>query len=800
MFVSMTPAYAAEETENIENEAASETLVIETVSSEETAAEEAGSLIVETEETGNPEEENNPENGAGISPAYDSLQEELQAEEDEAAADEDMLYGVIETVYNPLYPDLPHDEEVPVSGAPMLFAAAPVLQSALGEVFSTKAEMVAYIRQQLVNRSNSFTASILLDEDSKSINGSALFSEYLSEAMEHTGIGNEGDYIKWHYKTSGGTFSILGRDSETGLNTLTITYNMTYYTSAAEEAQVTAAVNAIESWIMSAVSDELSRIELAYYFITQNVTYDYDNLYDSSYTYKYTAYACLNDGTAVCQGYANLFYRLMLDMGIDCRIIAGEANEGNHGWNIVKCGNKYYNVDSTWDASNIARTGSAAWFMKDNDDSVFAYYHSRWSAYTTPEFMASYPMTSSDMSFTAEDCANSETGHMDVTYGAEPATCTVDGKTGATRCWICSTLLSASRTITAPGHTRVVDDAVAPTCLDNGLTEGAHCKICGEIITAQTILPATGHTIITQEAVAPTGHSVGYTEGSYCDVCHEVFQARTEIPELENPEAIINLAEDETVDEAYIDGIKVPVYTEENTAYAVAEVGQTEAKVLTQYNRAGNSGNLHGQYPDGMTVRFMEYAPETGDYDTEKQAALENVLQYGGCSIRINGENNGIRMITSVTASALEILKNNGLNGYMLAEYGTVVGWLGKVSPDNLTLNSEGAMHASAYCSATGQDAVYSSLDGLVSYTNVLVGFSDAQCSRDLVMRPYMKLSDGTDEIVIYGGAVCRSIGYVAYQNRNAFDAGTDAYEYIWRIIHAAYGSTYDAEYVNTAA
>ena len=40
-----------------------------------------------------------------------------------------------------------------------------------------------------------------------------------------------------------------------------------------------------------------------------------------------------------------------------------------------------------------------------------------------------------------------------------------------------------------------------------------------------------------------------------------------------------------------------------------------------------------------------------------------------------------------------------------------------------------------------------------------------------------------------------RSIGYIAYQNRAAFQPGTAAYEYVWDIIRYVYGDQYDAEY-----
>ena len=45
------------------------------------------------------------------------------------------------------------------------------------------------------------------------------------------------------------------------------------------------------------------------------------------------------------------------------------------------------------------------------------------------------------------------------------------------------------------------------------------------------------------------------------------------------------------------------------------------------------------------------------------------------------------------------------------------------------------------------------------------------------------------------GGTVERSIGYIAYQNRNSFGNETEAYEYVWDIIHYVYGDIYDKDY-----
>ena len=82
---------------------------------------------------------------------------------------------------------------------------------------------------------------------------------------------------------------------------------------------------------------------------------------DDSYKLAHTAYAALVNGTAVCQGYAVLLYRMLMEQGIDCRIMAGEGNGGAHAWNIAKIGQQYYYLDATWDAGTSSHT---EWFLK----------------------------------------------------------------------------------------------------------------------------------------------------------------------------------------------------------------------------------------------------------------------------------------------------------------------------------------------------------------------------------------------------------------------------------------------------
>lgn len=74
----------------------------------------------------------------------------------------------------------------------------------------------------------------------------------------------------------------------------------------------------------------------------------------------HTAYGALvansrgNKNTAVCDGYSYAYLYLLQQAGIDASMVYGyggtdEKNSEPHAWNVVKLGNDWYEVDSTWD-------------------------------------------------------------------------------------------------------------------------------------------------------------------------------------------------------------------------------------------------------------------------------------------------------------------------------------------------------------------------------------------------------------------------------------------------------------------
>ena len=133
---------------------------------------------------------------------------------------------------------------------------------------------------------------------------------------------------------------------------------------------------------------EFYKVKAIHDYICDNVDYDYEH-YESEEYYKpmYTRYAALLDGTAVCQGYAELFEDMCNMAGLSSYLITGVGNGGAHAWNIVKIGKEYYNIDVTWDGQD--KETHHAYFLKSETD--FG-NHTRNSSYSTAEFYKKYPM------------------------------------------------------------------------------------------------------------------------------------------------------------------------------------------------------------------------------------------------------------------------------------------------------------------------------------------------------------------------------------------------------------------------
>ena len=62
-----------------------------------------------------------------------------------------------------------------------------------------------------------------------------------------------------------------------------------------------------------------------------------------------TAYGCLVNHLAVCEGYAKAFHLIMNHLGIEAGCISGTTSGGSHVWNYLSLDGDYYYIDVTWD-------------------------------------------------------------------------------------------------------------------------------------------------------------------------------------------------------------------------------------------------------------------------------------------------------------------------------------------------------------------------------------------------------------------------------------------------------------------
>ena len=82
--------------------------------------------------------------------------------------------------------------------------------------------------------------------------------------------------------------------------------------------------------------------------------YEYDDAFATGDD-MYTAYGLLVNGTAVCQGYAEAFAYLAMEMGINCGLCSSETM--NHAWNIIEIDGVEYHLDVTFDDPIYDRGG-----------------------------------------------------------------------------------------------------------------------------------------------------------------------------------------------------------------------------------------------------------------------------------------------------------------------------------------------------------------------------------------------------------------------------------------------------------
>jgi len=460
-----------------------------------------------------------------------------------AAAPDIILTDSI-VVTNPLYPEL-EPEEIPHSHIRFVSPSAVTSEANYGTLEQAAQDVRDYVKA----RTETFTVYMRLkvssyDQEVLQTEIEAAIKELWDTALAHTGDPVEGDYIKWQWKQYGiDDMEITGDAS--GLK-LPMTWHVTYYTTAAQEQEMDEAVEDLLKELDLGKKSDYEKIYGIYDYICHHVVYDDANLNNQAHTLKYTAYAALINGTSVCQGYATLFYRLALELGVDARLIPGDSSGGAHSWNIAELNNLYYNLDSTWDANVAANGWDYQYFLKCEANFPD---HARWEDYTTAEFVKAYPMATTDYTpgtepeptepqptehthsyqktVTAPTCT--EAGYTTYTCACGDSY-TADEKAplghtgGKATCQapaVCSRCSQSYGEKDAGNHTggTEVKNAKDATCTEPGYTGDTYCKGCGVKTASGQEIAALGHSFGAWVVVTePTTEKEGVEERT-CSAC-----------------------------------------------------------------------------------------------------------------------------------------------------------------------------------------------------------------------------------------------------------------------------------------
>ena len=247
-------------------------------------------------------------------------------------------------------------------------------------------EAAAYLRNAMKQRKSS--AAVTVPKNGYSNRDEASL-DILARSVSETSAGDEGDYLRFALKS----YNYGNEASQDGK--IILYYTMTYYSSAEDEKAVSEALKGVEAELDCNGRSDYEKICRAYDFVTSYVSYAEE--YEDERIF--TAYGALVDRSCVCQGYTLLLYRILKDLGVDCRILSGTSGEERHTWNIVRIGDKYFFLDPTWDSSLGGTEG--IFFLRGSNDfdalitevaHIPVYeYEEIFPDYESAEFKAAYP-------------------------------------------------------------------------------------------------------------------------------------------------------------------------------------------------------------------------------------------------------------------------------------------------------------------------------------------------------------------------------------------------------------------------
>lgn len=122
----------------------------------------------------------------------------------------------------------------------------------------------------------------------------------------------------------------------------TIDVDVDYVITSAKRAAADKQIDVILSEIIKPYMNDHEKVKAVHDYIVLNGKYDVS-------MQLYSDYDLLTQGSSVCNGYALLTYNMLNKLNIPVMLVTGTGNNQPHIWNMVKLGDYWFHLDTTWD-------------------------------------------------------------------------------------------------------------------------------------------------------------------------------------------------------------------------------------------------------------------------------------------------------------------------------------------------------------------------------------------------------------------------------------------------------------------
>ena len=258
------------------------------------------------------------------------------------------------------------------------------------------------------------------------------------------------------------------------------------------------------------------------------------------------------------------------------------------------------------------------------------------------------------------------------------------------------------------------------------------------------------------------------------------YQATPWSAPLERQEFIVDIPQEYYGEELWLDGKKASSRQQDGRVIVKAPAEGADTAIAYRYTEAG--------VPTGMYVWSLEQK----EYGLEAipVPGLEGLLSYHGFSIRIVGKS-GIRFKSGISAETREQLLGEGIDGYHLKEYGTLV--MTNANRELYPMILGGTKVAKGLTYGTREDGekvdtIYETVDGRYRFTGVLVGLPVEQYKTEFAFRGYAVMEKDGREVVLYSAPVARSIYALSQQvlGLGMYEEGSNADIFLKKLISDA--------------